>query len=170
MTEESSGTGESQSPQRPNPEDELRVSGHNRRRFSSAEKAAMEEKIRKVEEAISLVLRIGVSLSVVVVVVGLGVMFFHHGAYASITGHFSYKTLTSSRTEFPHSFGSLRRSIANGDGQGIIVAGVLLLILTPVFRVAIGVLSFMYEKDLPMTLITLYVLAVLITSFFLAGA
>jgi uncharacterized membrane protein len=51
-----------------------------------------------------------------------------------------------------------------------VVLGVLLLILTPILRVAVGVLSFMYEKDAPMTVVTLYVLAVLIASFFLAGA
>ena len=47
--------------------------------------------------------------------------------------------------------------------------GVLILILTPILRVAVGVLSFLYEKDPPMALVTLYVLVVLVGSFFLAG-
>lgn len=171
MTDTSGGTGSSRSPSPTGSTTEnLGVSGRNRPQLSLAEIAAMEEKTRKVEVAISLVLRIGVSLSVTVIAVGLGIMFFHHGAYTSVSGHFSYKALTSKGTQFPHSFGSLGRSIARGEGRGIIVGGVFLLILTPVLRVAVGVLSFIYEKDLPMTIVTLYVLAVLVGSFFLAGA
>ncbi|MHB8218766.1 MAG: DUF1634 domain-containing protein [Acidimicrobiales bacterium] len=129
----------------------------------------MEAKIRKVEVAISLVLRIGVTISVVVIAVGLGLMFAHHADYTSIDGHFSYKHLTSRSTPFPHSVHSLLSSIDHGDGRGVVVLGIFLLILTPVLRVAVGVLSFLYEKDLPMALVTLFVLAVLVGSFFLAG-
>ena len=129
----------------------------------------MAEKVRRVELAISLVLRIGVVVSVAVIAVGLGLMFAHHGAYLPIRGHFSYKELTSKSTPFPHSFASLGHSIAQGDGRGIVVLGVLILILTPILRVAVGVVSFLYEKDPPMALVTLYVLAVLVGSFFLAG-
>ncbi len=142
-------------------------SGH-RRDLSPDEVARMEEKVRKVEIAISLVLRIGVVVSVLVVAVGLGLMFAHHSEYLPITGHFSYHELTSKGTHFPHSFSSLWHSIAMGEGQGIIVLGVLILILTPVLRVAVGVLSFIYEKDPPMAIVTLYVLVVLVGSFFLA--
>jgi uncharacterized membrane protein len=130
----------------------------------------MEEKVRRVEIAISLVLRTGVLLSVAVIATGLGLMFAHHAAYVPVTGHFSYRELTSRSTPFPHTFASLGRAITRGEGRGIVVLGVLILILTPVLRVAVGVLSFVYEKDLPMTLVTLYVLAVLVGSFFLAGA
>jgi uncharacterized membrane protein len=143
-------------------------SGH-RRQLSPEEAAAMAEKVRKVELAISLVLRIGVIVSVAVISAGLGLMFAHHGAYLPIRGHYSYRELTSKSTPFPHSFASLGHSIAQGEGRGIIVLGVLILILTPVLRVAVGVLSFIYEKDPPMALVTLYVLAVLVGSFFLAG-
>ena len=129
----------------------------------------MAEKVRKVELAISLVLRIGVVVSVAVIAVGLGLMFAHHGAYLPIRGHFSYKELTSKSTPFPHSFASLGHSIAQGDGRGIVVLGVLILILTPILRVAVGVVSFLYEKAPPMAIVTLYVLIVLVGSFFLAG-
>ena len=129
----------------------------------------MEEKVRKVELAISLVLRVGVVLSVLVVAGGLGLMFAHHSAYLPLRGDFSYKALTSRKTPFPRSFASLGHSLANGDGRGVVVLGVLILILTPVLRVAVGVLSFIYEKDPPMALVTLFVLAVLVGSFFLAG-
>lgn len=141
-----------------------------RREFNDAEKAAMDEKVRKTEVAISLVLRVGVSVSVVVIGIGLGLMFAHHSQYSRFSGNFSYHSLTSSRTAFPYSFGALARSLSKFRGEGVVVLGVLLLILTPILRVAVGALSFIYEKDGPMTIVTLYVLAVLIASFFLAGA
>jgi uncharacterized membrane protein len=149
-------------------------SGHTHRDLTPEEMARMEEKIRQIEIAISLVLRIGVSVSVIVLGIGLGIMFSHHSAYAAFSGSFSYHALTSvaahHKTVFPHSFGALGHSIALGQGRGIVVLGVLILILTPILRVAVGVISFMYEKDPPMTIVTLYVLGVLIASFFLAGA
>ncbi len=148
---------------------DLGRSGHRRRSLSPEEAALMEEKVRKVELAISLVLRVGVVVSVLVIAVGLGLMFAHHGAYVPIRGHFSYRQLTSRTTPFPHSFASLGHSIAAGDGRGIVVVGVLILILTPVLRVAVGLLSFLYQNDPPMALVTLYVLVVLVGSFFLAG-
>ncbi len=131
---------------------------------------AMAEKVRKVELAISLVLRIGVVVSVVIVAAGLVLMFAHHPDYLWLHGPVSYQALTSTSTPFPHSFGALWHSLAQGEGQGVILLGVLVLILTPVVRVAVGVLSFLYEKDLPMALVTLLVLALLVGSFFLAGA
>lgn len=147
----------------------LASSGRNRQ-LSPEEAAEVEKKLRQVELAISLVLRAGVMLSVLVIAVGLALMFAHHGAYLPLRGQFSYRQLTSRATPFPHSFGRLWSSIGHGDGRGVVVLGVLILILTPIMRVAVGVLSFIYEKDPPMTLVTLYVLAVLIGSFFLAGA
>ncbi len=148
----------------------LGVSGHGHRKLTPEEAAAMEEKIRKVEIAISLVLRIGVSLSVLVIAVGLAIMFSHHSDYTSFTGSFSFKQLTSSTSQFPHSFSGLAHSVASGQGRGIVVIGVMILIATPILRVAVGVISFLYEHDVPMALVTLYVLIVLIGSFFLAGA
>ena len=139
------------------------------RQLSPAEALMMEQRARQVETAISLVLRTGVVLSVLVITIGLGVMFAHHSAYLPLRGNFSYQELTSKTTPFPHSLAQLRHSIAQGDGRGIVVLGVSILILTPVLRVAVGVLSFLYEKDTPMALVTLYVLAVLVGSFFLAG-
>lgn len=124
---------------------------------------------RRMELAISTVLRVGVLISVTVIATGLALMFAHHGAWLAIRGSVSYKRVTAT-TLFPHSFGGLVRSLGRGQGRGVVVLGVLLLILTPVLRVAVGVLSFLYEKDAPMTLVTLYVLVVLVGSFFVAGA
>ncbi|HET9071177.1 MAG TPA: DUF1634 domain-containing protein [Acidimicrobiales bacterium] len=96
-------------------------------------------------------------------------MFAHHRPYLPISGRFSHRNLTSPATPFPHSFTSLGRSIARGDGRGVVVLGVLILIATHVLRVAVGVLSSLYQGDRPMAAVTMYVLVLLVGSFFLAG-
>jgi len=132
---------------------------------SPAADAALEAKIRKVEIAISLVLRIGVIISVLVILAGLVMMFIHHPR--AFDAGSSYRALVAPNADFPHSLGQLRQSLAAGAGRGVVVLGVLLLILTPILRVAVSVLSFVYEKDPPMVIATLFVLSVLIFSFFL---
>ncbi|MDA8372709.1 MAG: DUF1634 domain-containing protein [Actinomycetota bacterium] len=144
-------------------------SGYGRRKLSAAESALMDEKVRKVELLISLVLRIGVVVSGLIILVGLGLMFAHHAAYMALHSGVSYKVLTSGATRFPHSLAALGNSLARADGRGVIVLGVMVLILTPVLRVAVGVLSFLYERDIPMAGVTFFVFFVLIASFFLAG-
>jgi uncharacterized membrane protein len=144
------------------------MTGYRRRHLTPEEKEEMEEKVRKIEIAISYVLRIGVTVSVAILAVGLGLMFAHHGVYASITGSFSYHALTGPHSPFPHNFGPVFRGVARGEGRAVVVLGVLVLILTPILRVATGVISFIYEKDPPMTIVTSFVLFVLILSFVLA--
>lgn len=135
---------------------------------AGTELAGSEEALRRIELAVSWVLRVGVSVSVLVIAAGLAVMFAHHGDYFAVTGHASYRGLTGAHSQFPHSLAALAHTLARGEGRGIVVIGVVILILTPVLRVGVGVVSFLVEHDLPMALITLYVLAVLVGSFFLA--
>ncbi|MHB8191087.1 MAG: DUF1634 domain-containing protein [Ferrimicrobium sp.] len=122
------------------------------------------------EVAISVVLRVGVTLSVLVFIIGLVITFNHHPSFASFSGPLSFHSLTSPTSQFPHSFSALGKALAKGQGGGVIVLGTMLLILTPILRVVVAVVSFSIEKDPAMTIVTLYVLAVLILSFFLAGA
>ncbi len=129
-----------------------------------------DRKVRQAELAISLVLRVGVGLAVILVVTGLIVVFARLGGQVP-TGHrHSYKAYTSLTTPFPRSVSQLLTSIASGEGQGIIELGLVVLLLTPVLRVAVGVLTFLYEEDIRMALITLFVLIVLLGSFVIGGA
>lgn len=131
---------------------------------------AKDHKVHQAELAISLVLRIGVGLAVALVLAGLVVVFVHQGTSGTAVHGGSYKAYTSAGTPFPHSLAGLRQSLARGDGQGIIELGLVVLILTPILRVAVGVLTFVYEEDVRMALITLFVLLVLLASFVIGGA
>ncbi len=128
-----------------------------------------DAKVRRVELAISLVLRVGVTVSVAVIAAGLALMFVHHPEYGHLSGPFSYHRLTSNSAQFPHTFTQLGAYLEAGKGRGVVVVGILLLILTPVLRVAVSVVSYLYERDRAMTLVTLFVLAALVGSFFLGG-
>ena len=50
-------------------------------------------------------------------------------------------------------------------GEAVVAIGLLLMILTPVARVAVSVLAFLYQRDRVFTFITLAVLIILLMSF-----
>ena len=126
-----------------------------------------DEKVRKVETVISIVLRTGVVVSVTVVAIGLAISFLHHPEYLS---HLSYKHLTDSHYRFPDTFPGLFHALSKGEGRGVIVLGLALLILTPVMRVAVSIFAFVYQEDPIMVAVTTFVLVMLVSSFFLGKA
>lgn len=117
------------------------------------------------ELIISTVLQAGVLISSVIILVGI-ILFFTH-IHSNIN---SYKVFTSSTYYFPHSISTLESSIRTTTGVGFIQLGVLLLILTPILRVATSILLFKHQKDRPMMLVTLFVLVVLVGSFIVGVA
>lgn len=68
---------------------------------------------------------------------------------------------------FPHSPGAMWAGLVGLHPQAFITLGLLLLIATPVMRVAVSVVAFAIEHDRLYVVITLVVLAILITSFIL---
>jgi uncharacterized membrane protein len=124
-----------------------------------------EERVRKVELAISGLLRVGVLTSLLVVLVGTVVTFVHHPHYLS--SRHDLVRLTSPGAEFPHSVPSVIQGLQHSQGRAIVMAGLLLLIATPVLRVAISVLAFVYQRDRTFVVITTVVLTLLLTSFVL---
>lgn len=102
------------------------------------------------------ILQGGVLLSSAVIILGLILLPFRPGG------------LTPQRVEtFPHTFGQLWPELTAFHPQAIIVLGLLLLIATPVVRVAASVVAFWLERDRRFVIITLIVLGILIASFFL---
>jgi uncharacterized membrane protein len=120
--------------------------------------------IHKMEIVVSWVLRIGVVLSVAIVVAGLGLMFAHHPGYLRLTRGVPYRRLTQPSTPFPHTFGQLATALRAGEGRGVIVLGLIVLLATPILRVAVGIIGFALERDLKMTLACVFVFCVLIFS------
>ncbi len=126
------------------------------------------EKVRQVELFISNLLRIGVITSLAVVVIGTVVTFAHHPE--NLSSQASLRQLTAHDAIFPHTLPAAAWAIRQGQGRGIVILGLLLLVATPVLRVAASIVGFIYEKDMLFVVITSIVLALLLLSFVLGRA
>ena len=112
----------------------------------------------KLEQIIGNLLRAGVVLSAVVVFAG-GVMYLvQHGSQPV-----NYRTFQPPPTQLRSVEGTIGEAMKL-DSDGIMQLGLLLLILTPIARVAFSALGFAFEADQMYVGITLVVLAVLIFS------
>jgi uncharacterized membrane protein len=122
----------------------------------------------RVEIVISWVLRIGVITSLAVVVAGLALVFARRPElWSSPT---ALQELTQRGVAFPHTLSAVFQGAAGMQGEAIVAIGLLLLILTPVARVAVSILAFLYQRDRVFTFITLAVFIILLMSFVIGHA
>ena len=113
---------------------------------------------QRVEDIVANLLRIGVMMSAGVVLLGAIVYLARHGWEPVDYGKF--------RGE-PSELRTIRgilRNASDWHGRGIIQLGLLMLIATPVARVAFAVFGFAAERDRMYVAFTLIVLAVLLYS------
>jgi len=106
-----------------------------------------------------------VTASIVTILAGVVLMFVHHPSYLHAEADLA--RLTSPGAAFPHEIGDVAVGLAAGRGQAVVALGLLLLIATPIFRVAVSIAGFAIERDWSFVLITSVVLAVLLVSFWL---
>jgi uncharacterized membrane protein len=111
-----------------------------------------------VEELIGNLLQTGVIVASAVVILGGGVYLFHHGLSAP-----QYHVFMGEPTDLRTLSGIVRDVLAL-RGRGIIQLGLLLLIATPIARVAFSVVAFALERDRLYVVVTLIVLAILLYS------
>ncbi len=122
----------------------------------------------RVELAISNLLRIGVAASLAVIVIGTVISFVHHPGYLQSADDLS--ALTAPGKAIPNTLHDTLQGIAELRGQSIVTAGLLMLIATPVLRVAVSVIAFIIQKDRTFTIITAIVFGLLLLSFLLGKA
>jgi uncharacterized membrane protein len=113
---------------------------------------------RRLEVIISVLLRTGVLLSAAVVMLGGGCYLLKHG-HEQPEYHVFHGTPETYR-----SISSVIHSVGPSNCQDIIQFGLLLLILTPVARVAFSLAGFALEHDRTYVALTSIVLAILIYS------
>jgi uncharacterized membrane protein len=130
--------------------------------------AEYSHRVRQVEILISRLLRVGVVVSLTVVVLGTIFTFVHHREY--LASHAAMSDVTGENARFPQTVTDVLRGVRAKQGRAIVLLGLLLLIATPVMRVAVSILAFMYERDRIYMLITALVLALLLLSFVLGRA
>lgn len=125
----------------------------------------LDARVRRVELTISNLLRGGVLVSLGLIVLGTIVTFAQHPRYLSAKDQLQ-RLITPGAT-FPHSFGDLGVELRLLRGEAIVTLGLLVLIATPVVRVAVSIFAFVYQGDRVYTLITAAVLGLLLLSLVL---
>ena len=123
------------------------------------------EPIGSVEILISWLLRVGVVTSLSFVLIGLLLMFIHHPSY--LVSVMDLQRLTSPGAAFPHTLRDVVNGLLAGRGQAVVAVGLLMLIVTPIMRVAVSIFAFALQRDRAFVLITSGVLTILIISFVL---
>ncbi len=112
----------------------------------------------RIEIIIGALLRTGVILAGAVVLFGAVVYLAHHGHNPAIY------TVFRGEPESLTSLSGIIQGVLHMSGSAIIQLGLLLLIATPVARVAFSAVAFAIERDYMYVGITLFVLAVLLYS------
>jgi uncharacterized membrane protein len=130
-----------------------------------------KEPLTRMELMISYALRAGVLLSAAVILAGiLKFALTQDTGYARVLPHHLQDILTFHQQSGPGFFPTSLQAIITGAAAGkpyaIIGLGMLLLILTPIVRVALSVFFFLAQRDWLYVGITLFVLAVLAFSLF----
>lgn len=136
---------------------------------------ANTQKIEQVELAVSGILRWGVLVSMVLILIGASIGYFHGdisnsadalkrlintGAQSAPGGS---PTASPALTTPPAPITLL--DLLDSTSNIIVLIGLLILILTPVARVAVSVVAFHIQKDRAYVIITSLVLLLLIFSF-----
>lgn len=103
---------------------------------------------------ISRVLQIGVLLSSVII--GSGVLL-----------SFLYPSSQSMNTQLPLTFTQIVSGLLALQPEAVILLGLMILIATPVLRVAISIIAFAFEHDRTFVVISSIVMMILLASFML---
>ncbi|HWY59612.1 MAG TPA: DUF1634 domain-containing protein [Terriglobales bacterium] len=119
---------------------------------------------QKLENLVGNLLRAGVSLSAFVVAIGGIIYLARHGREPA-----NYRVFQGEPSDLKSVSGIVRFAFGF-HGRGVIQFGLLLLIATPVFRVALSIWGFAAEKDRMYMIFTGIVLIVLLYSLLGSGS
>ncbi|MBW1605303.1 DUF1634 domain-containing protein [Lactobacillus sp. Sy-1] len=114
----------------------------------------LNQEMNSIELIIGKILRIGVIISATIMIIGWLLLV--------ITGKSGYVG-----NFHPTSFRAIFAGVATLKPYAIMMLGIYCLILTPVLRVIVSIYSFYKERDMLYVYITMFVLIVLIVSFFI---
>lgn len=117
----------------------------------------VSEHIERVEIVVGHLLRYGVALAAVIMAAGMVLLLMRWG------------TAPHQSVPVPTSVSAVLRGLLYLDPTALIDVGLVVLILTPVLRVAASLVAFAIERDRAYTFITLIVLSVLVTGFALGA-
>lgn len=129
--------------------------------------ASRDAAVHRSELIISTMLRAGVLTSVALVLIGTIVTFIHHPSY--LTSNADLATLKASDA-FPTTIPAVARGLAHFEGRAVVMLGLLVLLATPILRVAVSIVTFAQQRDRVFVVITSTVLFLLLLSLGLGKA
>lgn len=114
----------------------------------------------RVEMAVGTLLRWGVLTAAAITAIGGILLVLAHGGEPVTLGRFVGEPngLTT--------LGGIVAGAFRGEGSAIVQLGVVVLIATPILRVAFTLLAFLHQRDRLYTVVTALVLAILLFSLF----
>jgi uncharacterized membrane protein len=121
---------------------------------------AVQRSDQKMDEIMGALLRTGVVLSAATVFVGGVLYVMRHRVPAT-----DYRVFRGEPGDLRTISGIFHEALSF-SGRGLIQLGLLVLIATPVARVAFSFFAFLYERDWTYVLVTLLVLGLLVYSLF----
>lgn len=129
--------------------------------------AERDPRVRRMELLISRLLRTGVVISVALIVIGMVVTFAQHRDY--LDSSVVLDSAVGPGATFPHTLSVLWNGMRQFRGEAIVTIGLIVLMATPVLRVAVSVLAFFLQRDRTYTFITAGVLCLLLLSLVLGA-
>ncbi|RUT71319.1 DUF1634 domain-containing protein [Flavobacterium cupreum] len=111
------------------------------------------------QKIVGNLLRYGVWISLSVAFIGGIVYLLHHGSDIE-----NYSVFKENDRNIFEVIGAVYQGVIQGRGESIIFLGIVLLFLTPVFRVLLSLFSFLLEKDYLYVVITAIVICIIIMS------
>lgn len=121
---------------------------------------------RDVEQYIGKLLRYGVMISCAITLFGGVIYLFQHKGvvvdYSPVPTGMAFGV-----DEYLRELNTILPRMLDFDGAAIVQFGVLVLIATPIIRVAFSAFSFLIEKDYLYVVITLIVLAIIVANMLL---
>jgi uncharacterized membrane protein len=115
---------------------------------------------KRMDEIMGHLLRIGVILAALCVLAGGAVFLVRHPMPVT-----NYRVFEGEPEELRTISGIFHEALGL-RGRGLIQLGLLLLIATPIARVAFSVVAFLYQRDWKYVVVTLIVLGLLVYSLF----
>ncbi|KUJ60979.1 hypothetical protein AR687_15555 [Flavobacteriaceae bacterium CRH] len=111
------------------------------------------------QSIIGNLLRYGVWISLSVAFIGGIIYLMHHGNDVE-----NYSVFKENDRNIFEVIAAVYNGVIQGRGESVIFFGVILLFLTPVFRVLLSLFSFLLEKDYLYVVITTIVIGIIILS------
>lgn len=111
------------------------------------------------QKIVGNLLRYGVWISLSVAFIGGIVYLLHHGNDIE-----NYSVFKENDQNIFEVIAAIYNGLMQGRGESIIFFGIILLFLTPVFRVLLSLFSFLLEKDYLYVVITTIVIGIIIMS------